>query len=92
MLSLDLTGIVLQLLLNYRSRTFAGWYKSAVVLQLMLQAMFCANFVPAVVGRTDLRGGFLAGQVAYLVLFMVMGWQVLTLPSVPQTGCDKDED
>lgn len=89
---LEFTSLVVQLLLNHRSRTFAGWYKSSVVVALMLQVITLANFVPAVLGRIDARPGLPAHQVVLLVFVVTTAWQALTLPSVPQTGGDEDEE
>jgi len=89
---LHLTGLIAQLLLNHWSRTFAGRYKLSVVVGLMLQAMFLANFVPAVLGRIDARFGLSVEAVMFSVLMVVNGWQALTLPSVPQTREDVDEE
>ena len=89
---LAFTGKILQLLLNHRSRSFAGQYKSAVVLDLMGQGAFFATFVPALLGRIDTREGVTVQHMGVLVLLAVTGWQALTLPSVPQTGFDEDEE
>ena len=63
-----------------------------MVVGLMLQAMFLANFVPAVLGRIDARFGLSVEAVMFSVLMVVNGWQALTLPSVPQTREDVDEE
>jgi hypothetical protein len=89
---LSFTGGILQLLLNHQSRTFAGQYKLAVILNAVLQAATLAEFVPAVLGRIDIRGGVSAETMAFLILLAVTGWQTLTLPNVSQTGYDEDEE
>ena len=78
-------------MLNHRARTFAGQYKSAVVVHIILQALILLNFVPALLGRIDTRIGISIEDVVFMLIWTAMGWQALTLPDVPQTGGDDDE-
>jgi hypothetical protein len=89
---LELTGLLLQFMLNHRARTFAGRYKSAVVVHIILQALILLNFVPALLGRIDTRIGISVENVVYMLIWMAMAWQALTLPNVPQAGGDEDDE
>jgi hypothetical protein len=89
---LEFTGITLQLLLNYRSCTFAGWYRLVGISLLMSHVIALATFVPAVVGRIEARSGWSVEQGMVFVLYIVVGWQALTLSSVPQAVGDENEE
>ncbi|KAJ6588605.1 hypothetical protein B0H19DRAFT_1100250 [Mycena capillaripes] len=77
---LKLTGNVSQLLLNYRSRTFAGSYKLTVVLACISSMLVLMNFMPTVVGRYDARPGIRIWEVVEMVALAALGWQAVIFP------------
>jgi hypothetical protein len=83
-----LTGRILQLLLNWRSRTYAGSHRVAAVLMIACELTHLGGFIPSLVGRFDARPSLTANEVVETTLIMVGCWQALTLPSVNQTSED----
>ena len=90
--SLEFTGSALQVLLNQRSHSFAGMYKSAAIIHLTSQIAYLLNFLPSLLGRIDARSGFSVLSVAFASFSAVLGWQALTLPKVSETGDSEDPD
>jgi len=84
LLSMEVVGTILQITLNWRSRSFAGDHKISVLLMLALNAISVANFVPALVGRYGTRPPLHAHLVVGLVLALLLAWQALVFPTVPQ--------
>ncbi|KAG6907293.1 hypothetical protein DXG01_009486 [Tephrocybe rancida] len=87
--SMDLVGIILQIILNWRSRTFGGKTRVSAVLTLFLYLLNLATFVPAILGRHDTRGALNVHDVIETGIALVMVWQALTLP-VPKDVSDED--
>ncbi|KAJ6588607.1 hypothetical protein B0H19DRAFT_212203 [Mycena capillaripes] len=89
---LKLTGDVSQLLLNYRSRTFAGSYKFTVVLACISSMLLLTNFMPPVVGRYDARPGLRMWEAVRIVMLGVMAWQAVVFPKVTHKMEDEDSE
>ncbi|KAJ6491584.1 hypothetical protein DFH09DRAFT_1377219 [Mycena vulgaris] len=89
---LQFTGRLSQLLLNQRSKMFAGSYKIAVVLRCVLMALALIVYSPSVVGRFDARPGFSAPQVVTMISLAAIVWQAVTLPKVVQKTEDEDSE
>lgn len=81
---MHLTGQILQLLFNQRSKTYAGGHRVSAVLTLVLYFVQIAVFVPSLVGRVDARDHLSAHYIVDTVVLLVMCWQAVTLPGVPQ--------
>lgn len=84
-----LTGRALQLLLNRRSKTYAGSHRITIVLALVQLLTELAKFVPMLVGRFEARGSFSIQDVISSAMIVVGCWQAITLPSVPQASDDE---
>lgn len=84
-----LTGQILQLLFNRRSKTYAGGPRVSAVLTLVLYLVQIAVFVPSLVGRVDARDYLSAHYIVDTVVLLVMCWQAVTLPSVSQISEDE---
>ncbi|KAJ6562522.1 hypothetical protein B0H19DRAFT_1248232 [Mycena capillaripes] len=89
---LKLTGDIFQLLLNYRSRTFAGSYKLTVVLACIYAMLVLTHFMPLVVGRYEARPGLSIWEAVEMVLLAAMAWQAAVLPKVTQKMEDEDSE
>ncbi|KAJ7119609.1 hypothetical protein C8R44DRAFT_788507 [Mycena epipterygia] len=89
---LKFTGQLSQLLLNQRTKTFAGSYKMAIVLRSILLALDLIVYSPSVVGRFDARPGFSAPQVVDMLALAALIWQAATLPKVMQEKEDEDSE
>ncbi|KAF7290584.1 hypothetical protein MIND_01298500 [Mycena indigotica] len=89
---LTFTGIVSQIYLNYRSKTFAGMYKLSVTLRFVAELLRLATYSTSLVGRFDAKPGLSIPAVVDLVLLGVTMWQASTLPKVLQNAQDEDAD
>ncbi|KAJ7471940.1 hypothetical protein FB451DRAFT_1251471 [Mycena latifolia] len=89
---LQFTGTLSQLLLNQRSKTFAGCYKMAVVLRCILMMLALIVYSPSVVGRFDARPGFSAPQAVTMITLAATVWQAATLPKAIQQMEDEDNE
>ncbi|KAJ7262642.1 hypothetical protein B0H12DRAFT_1231091 [Mycena haematopus] len=89
---LQFTGRLSQMLLNHRSRTFAGSFKAAVVLRSILLMLDLAMYLPALIGRYDARPGLSAPQVVDMAALAVTVWQAVTLPKAAQNVEDEDSE
>ncbi|KAG5634493.1 hypothetical protein H0H81_001765 [Sphagnurus paluster] len=87
--SMGVTAVILQLVLNWRARSYAGRYRFTSVLVLALFAVSMAQFVPALVGEVERRPGMQVGAAVQMGLWLVEAWQALVWQSVPQV---MDED
>ena len=90
--SIEVTGIILQLLLNHRMRHFAGRHKSVMIVEVIGTLCFILHLTPSAVGRSDMGMGLSLGQALMTAITVPMVWQALTLSSVPQTYVDEDEE
>lgn len=86
---LHVTGRILQLILNRRSKSYAGSSNMAAVLLLAMNLSTLASFVPNLVGRYDARPGLSMHEAIETVLLATTAWQVLTLPGISQTSEDE---
>ncbi|KAJ6554099.1 hypothetical protein B0H10DRAFT_1967944 [Mycena sp. CBHHK59/15] len=89
---LQFTGWLSQLLLNQRSKTFAGSYKIAVALRCILMTLGLIVYSPTVVGRFDARPGFSAPQAVSMIAFAATAWQAVTFPKAMQKIEDEDSE
>jgi hypothetical protein len=81
---------ILQLVMNSRSRTFAGQSRTAVALLLLV--CFPKYMVLAgMFGRNALGDGVSWDNALHDVLLLGLAWQALTLPLVDQTAEDEAE-
>ncbi|KAF7344378.1 hypothetical protein MSAN_01918800 [Mycena sanguinolenta] len=87
---LALTGLLSQILLNQRSKTFAGRYKVAVVVGCIEAILRMVNFLPFVIGRFDVRPGLSVAQVIEYTLRATMAWQAVVFPSVTEKTEEED--
>ncbi|KAJ6510568.1 hypothetical protein C8R45DRAFT_964526 [Mycena sanguinolenta] len=87
---LQFTGRLSQVLLNHRSRTFAGSFKAVVVLRIILVMLDLAVYWTTLIGRYDARPGLSVPQGVDMVLLAVMVWQAVILPKAVQNAEDED--
>jgi hypothetical protein len=85
-------GLIQQMLLNHRTRTFAGQHKLSVVISCVEWSLNSAIFIPAIVGRVRARQGLSNHDIIDTVALIVSVWQALTLTSVTQTQGHEEED
>lgn len=85
LIPLHLTALIQQMLLNHRTRAFAGQHKLSVVISCVEWSLNSALFVPAIVGHVRAPQGLSNHDIINTVALMVGVWQALTLPSVTQT-------
>ncbi|KAF9466790.1 hypothetical protein BDZ94DRAFT_1319290 [Collybia nuda] len=83
------TGRILQLLLNRRSKTFAGSHRISVVLEAVVWLVSLAQLVPVLVGQFGARPAFLMEEIFEIAWVTVACWQAITLPSVTQVSDDE---
>ncbi|KAJ7471932.1 hypothetical protein FB451DRAFT_1134760 [Mycena latifolia] len=89
---LEFTGTVSQLLLNQRSKMFAGSYKIAAILRCISMMLALTVFSSSIVGRYDARPGISVLDVIMMVAPVTMAWQAATLPSAIQTTENEDNE
>ncbi|KAG6825244.1 hypothetical protein H0H92_004300 [Tricholoma furcatifolium] len=87
--AMDMVGMLLQVILNWRSQTFAGRMRASAVLTLLRRLSELAFFVPALVGRFDTRGALSAHEVLECTIACVFVWQAFRLPN-PQEDSYED--
>ncbi|KAF8063485.1 hypothetical protein FPV67DRAFT_246768 [Lyophyllum atratum] len=85
LLTMQVVGKILQIILNWRSRSFAGSYRISALFMLFLSVLALADFVPALVGRFEPRRALSGHFLVESVLVVIYAWQCLVLPSAPQT-------
>ncbi|KAJ7074566.1 hypothetical protein C8F01DRAFT_29818 [Mycena amicta] len=89
---LTFTGIVSQIFLNHRSRTFAGSYKLTVILRFVAELLTLATYSTSLVGRFDAKPGLSIPAAVEGVLLAVTIWQAGSLPKVAQDAEDVDTE
>jgi hypothetical protein len=89
---LKITGVLSQLLLNQRSKTFAGSYKITVALRCIQALLNLAVFIPSVVGRYDARPGLSVLDVADWIMLSILAWQAVVFPKVTEKMEDEDNE
>ncbi|KAF7363792.1 hypothetical protein MSAN_01037100 [Mycena sanguinolenta] len=82
-------GTLCQVLLNHRSRAYGGGYRAEVVMYFLASIISLLYFVPAVVGRMEMRQGLTPFTIIHLGMQLPLVWQALTLPPVK---AKEDED
>jgi len=92
LIPLRLTALIQQMLLNHRTRTFAGQHKLSVVISCIEWSLGSAIFIPAIVGRVRARQGLTSHDIIDTVALIFGVWQALTLTSVTQTQGHEEED
>ncbi|KAJ7256515.1 hypothetical protein B0H12DRAFT_1112424 [Mycena haematopus] len=83
-------GTLCQVLLNHRSRAYGGGYRAEVVMLFLANIIGLLYFVPAVVGRMEMRQGLTPLTIINLGIQLPLLWQALTLPPVEVKG-DEEE-
>jgi hypothetical protein len=89
---LNMAGDIFQLILNYRSRTFAGQYKLAAWLMLVMYVLDFASETEWVVGKVLVGRPLEAAWVVYLIPLAVWVVQAVLYPKVAQDVEEKEND
>ncbi|KAJ7619341.1 hypothetical protein FB45DRAFT_1095422 [Roridomyces roridus] len=89
---LQLTGQITQILLNYRSKTFAGAYKLTVLIRCIQTVLESFKFLPFIVGRYDARPGLSILGLVQRVILGVVAWQAFVYPKVTPKMEQEDAD
>ncbi|KAJ2929904.1 hypothetical protein H1R20_g7159, partial [Candolleomyces eurysporus] len=88
---LSLCGIIFQVMLNYRSKTFAGGYKLAAWIHLVLHLITLVVYIPRLAWRTEgIRDPFSLRDAVDLGLTVVVAVQGVLYKRVEQDIEDKD--
>ncbi|KAJ7922286.1 hypothetical protein B0H13DRAFT_2411001 [Mycena leptocephala] len=88
--ALQLTGRVLQIILNYRAKLFAGQYKTAAVAGLAATLLRRAESVRWIVGPTEVSPGASYANVVWDATLGLYCWQAIWYSSrIPE---DEDEE
>ncbi|KAJ6535219.1 hypothetical protein DFH09DRAFT_1043227 [Mycena vulgaris] len=91
--ALSMAGAIMQLILNYRAKVFAGRYKVAVMVRLALQVLRYGNFLPALMGRPEVLEGLSYADLLWDVVLWVTCWQAWRYSSrIPEDEDGEDED
>ncbi|KAF7344392.1 hypothetical protein MSAN_01920400 [Mycena sanguinolenta] len=86
-----ITAYLSQLLLNQRSKAFAGRYKITVVADCSYAVLHLIKFIPSVIGRFDARPGLSVDDIVHDVLLAALAWQAIVFPKVIQTTEEDSE-
>ncbi|KAJ7315037.1 hypothetical protein DFH08DRAFT_425650 [Mycena albidolilacea] len=89
---LHFTGNLSQLLLNQRSKTFAGRHKIGLALSCIHAVLNLITYLPAVVGRYDARPGLSFSEAVEYIILAAMAWQAAVFPQVTQKMEDEDSE
>ncbi|KAJ7444441.1 hypothetical protein FB451DRAFT_1434289 [Mycena latifolia] len=90
--TLNMTGGILQLILNYHARVFAGQCKAAVAAGVVLQVFRYALSMPAIIGPARVMPGVLCVEVVWDVILWVNCWQAWRYSSrIPEDDDGEDE-
>ncbi|KAF5361433.1 hypothetical protein D9758_006162 [Tetrapyrgos nigripes] len=87
-----LTGISSQIILNHKSRHFAGNFKSAAVLSFVNLSTLLMKYVPAVVGRYNSREALWFHSFLTWGVQVVIVYQAVMFPEVRMVEGDEDEE
>ncbi|KAK7038487.1 hypothetical protein R3P38DRAFT_3262867 [Favolaschia claudopus] len=90
--ALRLTGWILQMILNFRSRVFAGSYKIAVVLSVVVELLGHAAAATWLVGRSEIITGVSYWEGLRGVLLGVNCWQAWRYESRVPEDLHGDDD
>ncbi|KAJ7112451.1 hypothetical protein C8R43DRAFT_1138932 [Mycena crocata] len=74
------TGVFSQVLLNHRSHAYGGGYRAEAILFFLGCVIDLLYFVPAVVGRMEVRMGLMLKAFIDLAVELPLVWQAVTLP------------
>ncbi|KAF7360598.1 hypothetical protein MVEN_00791200 [Mycena venus] len=91
-LPLKFTGQLSQILLNQRSKTYAGSYKISIALNCISGVLSLMTYLPYVVGRHDARPGLSVSSAVDLTLRVALTWQAVVFPKVTQKMEDEDSE
>ncbi|KAJ7910041.1 hypothetical protein B0H13DRAFT_1616024 [Mycena leptocephala] len=91
-LPLKFTGNLSQILLNQRTRTYAGSYNISVALHCISGVLLLMTYLPSVVGRYDARPGLSVAKAVDLSLLAALTWQAAAFPKVMQKMEDEDSE
>jgi hypothetical protein len=87
---LCITDSFSQALLNHRSRAYGGGYRAEIVLFFLSSAVGLLHFVPAVVGRLEMRMGLTPTPLILLGTQLPLVWQAFTLQPVEYKEDEED--
>ncbi|KAJ6495434.1 hypothetical protein C8R45DRAFT_987322 [Mycena sanguinolenta] len=90
-LPLLFTGYLSQLLLNQRSKTFAGRYKITVAVDCIYAVLHLIRFIPSVIGRFDARPGLSVDDVVHDILLAALACQAIVFPTVAEATEEDSE-
>ncbi|KAJ6528675.1 hypothetical protein DFH09DRAFT_1413491 [Mycena vulgaris] len=91
--ALSMAGAIMQLILNYRAKVFAGRYKVAVMVHLAVQVLRYGDFVPALMGRPEVLTGLSYADLLWHVVLWVTCWQAWRYSSrIPEDEDGENED
>ncbi|KAF8205802.1 hypothetical protein K438DRAFT_523452 [Mycena galopus ATCC 62051] len=83
-------GTLCQVLLNHRYRAYGGGFRAEVVMFFLANVIGLLYFVPAVVGRMEMRQGLTPITLINLGIQLPLLWQALTLPPVEVKDVDEE--
>ncbi|KIJ29222.1 hypothetical protein M422DRAFT_37030 [Sphaerobolus stellatus SS14] len=86
------TGQIFQLLLNYRSGTFAGMYKIQTYLTLAISIMSITLRTPIAIGTSPFQDAFTLEILLEFLWAAALAWQAATFAGIPQNFDDLDEE
>jgi hypothetical protein len=89
--SAELSAVILQIIFNKYSGTFAGMYALRAYMEAARQMIRLLRFWPWLIGRHEARGGLGAITSIRIILDGIMFWQAWTLPRVEQVVPEDDE-
>jgi hypothetical protein len=81
-----------QLLLNQRSKTFAGHHKIGLTLSCIRVVLNLFTYLPAVVGRYNARPKLTFSEAVEHIILAAMAWQAAVFPQVTQKMEDEDSE
>ncbi|KAK0462886.1 uncharacterized protein EV420DRAFT_1521460 [Desarmillaria tabescens] len=87
-----ITAMILQIMLNYRSKVFAGNYRISAYLNLLVALLGLIAYVPALVGRPESRTGLSFDYCIRSIVCMVEAFQAFILPNASQMEDDEDDE
>jgi hypothetical protein len=82
--SAELSAVILQIIFNKNSGTFAGMYALKAYVEAARQMIRLLRFWPWLIGRYEVRGGLGVTMLIVIILDVVLFWQAWTLPRVEQ--------
>lgn len=77
------SGDILQIVMNFQTKTFAGQYKISAWIGVVLRLIDWAPFVPWVAGVVDVREAFTVSSATFFVPFAAAALQSLWYRDVP---------